>query len=182
MAAVWLKTNRRALGLGMILPAAIAAVGLAMALVWEHAAARVGGGLLALVGLSTVGLLAWQMRQPRLAYEPGFLLVYLRGGGPVRVPLEVVEGFLLGQAPSMIAGRQHEQSESASVVVRLADAATEWKRVDVKPALGKWCEGYITIRGTWCEPLNVKVVQRLNALLDEAQRSPATQTPAKVRP
>src|SRR6185503_11484600 len=105
----------------------------------------------------------WQMRQPRLAYDEGALLLYLRGSRPIRVPVEIVECFLLGQAPTMLPGKQHEHSEAASVVIRLSESAADWVHRDVKPALGKWCEGYITLRGTWCEPLNVATINRLNA-------------------
>src|SRR5690606_38682536 len=96
---------------------------------------------------------------------------YLRSGGPFRVPLEIVECFLLGQAPTLLPGKQQERAETAAVVIKLSETAEAWRHQDVKPALGKWCEGYITIRGTWCEPLNVKLINRLNAQLAEASRA-----------
>jgi hypothetical protein len=37
----------------------------------------------------------------------------------------------------------------------------------VKPALGAWCDSYVTIRGTWCEPLNGELIRRLNRRLRE---------------
>jgi hypothetical protein len=116
-------------------------------------------------------LLVWQLRLPRLAYDAGDLLVYLRGSRPIRVPLEVVECFLLGQAPTMLPGKQHEHAETSSIMIRLSERAEEWSHRDVKPALGKWCSGYITLRGTWCEPLSVAVVNRLNVQLAEAHQS-----------
>jgi hypothetical protein len=171
MATVWLKTNTRALALGMVLPALAMAAGLWLTIGAEHAALRFAGALLTAVGAGLLVMLAMQFRRPRLACEAGYLLVYLRPWTPIRVPLEIVEGFLLGQAPSMLSGRQHEQTETASVVIRLSERAQEWSHVDVKPALGKWCDGYITIRGTWCEPLSVDVVNRLNAQLGEANKT-----------
>ena len=52
-----------------------------------------------------------------------------------------------------------------------SDRAEAWHRQEVKPGLGKWCEGYITIRGTWCEPLSVGLVNRLNQRLAEVARA-----------
>lgn len=126
----------------------------------------VGGGLFGL-GVATLVILLLQMRQPRLAYQDRHLLIFLRSGAPFRVPIEHVECFWLGQAPSMLPGTQNENSEVAAVVVRIADKAAEWRHQDVSPQLGKWCEGYVTIRGTWCEPLNIDVVNRLNTRLAE---------------
>jgi hypothetical protein len=155
----------------MILPAVAVVAGLALLLGLESAAARIGGSLLAAMGGAVVLLLAIQMRQPRLAYEEGHLLVFLQGTRPIRVPIEIVECFLLGQAPTLLPGKKHEHSETASVVIRLNETAVDWIHRDVKPALGKWCEGYITIRGTWCEPLSVPLINRLNAQLAEASQA-----------
>jgi hypothetical protein len=173
MATVWLRTNTRAIFLGMILPALALAVGLFVVYGVESLAGRVAGGLVAIVSGLLLILLAVQLRRPRLAHEPGYLLVYLRSWSPIRVPLEIVEGFLMGQGPSLLSGRQHEQTETVTLVIRLSDRAEEWSQVDVKPALGKWCDGYITIRGTWCEPLSVDLVNRLNAQLDEEAKASA---------
>ena len=41
---------------------------------------------------------------------------------------------------------------------------------DVKPALGHWCDAYITIYGTWCEPLTTEVFSRMNKRLAEVHR------------
>jgi hypothetical protein len=100
------------------------------------------------------------------------LLVFLRSGGPIRVPLEIVEGFLLGQAPGLLPGKRHLDAPTSSVVIRLAERAEEWAMIEVKPALGSWCGHYVTLRGTWCEPLSVDLVNRLNARLDEVKRQP----------
>ena len=53
------------------------------------------------------------------------------------------------------------------------DAAHEWRRSETKPSLGHWCDGYITIRGTWCEPLSIELVNRLNTRLFEVTRQTA---------
>lgn len=123
------------------------------------------------IGVSAVVLvgLVWGARRPRLACVPGYLLIYLRSGGPVRVPIDVVEGFLLDRGASLLPGKRCARFETATVVIRLAERAEEWATLEVKPALGSWCNHYVTIRGTWCEPLSVKVVNRLNARLAQAK-------------
>jgi hypothetical protein len=165
---IWLRQNRRALAMGMVLPAMAFAAGLALLLGFESTGVRIAGGVVGALGGTLLLLLAIQMRVPRLAYHEGHLLVYLQGGRPIRVPIEIVECFLLGQAPTMLPGKSQEHAEAASVVIRLNERAADWKHRDVKPALGKWCEGYITVRGTWCEPLGVPLINRLNARLAEA--------------
>lgn len=146
-------------------------IGVGILVGFPSLAGRVVGSLCTGLGLALLLLLAWQVRQPRLAYDQGYLLVYLSGSRPIRVPLEIVECFLLGQAPTMLPGKKQEHVETSCVIVRLSETAEEWSHRDVKPALGKWCDGYIMLRGTWCEPLNVQLVNRLNAQLAEAHQS-----------
>jgi hypothetical protein len=172
---IWLRTNARAILLGMVPPAVVGLAGLVL-LVGIGSREPPGwlrgiGGAMAALSLATIAALAWQLRTPRLAYRNGELLAWLRSGGPIRVPIEMVEGFLLGQAPSLLPGRRHRASETATLVIRIAESASEWQRQEVKPQLGKWCEGYVTIRGTWCEPLSVGLVNRLNQRLAEVSRA-----------
>ena len=171
MAETWLRTNRRALLFGLALPAAMAIVGVCTAtgfgLRTPPPWAQWLGWSLAGVGALLMVSLARELRRPRLGYADGHLLVNLRGGQPIRVPIDVVECFFFGQGPSMLPGRKHQHTEASTVVVRLAEAATEWEHREVNPALGKWCASYITIRGTWCEPLDLQLVNRLNARLAE---------------
>jgi hypothetical protein len=98
------------------------------------------------------------------------LLVNLRAGKPVAVPIDVVEAFLLGQGPAMLTNRRGDLREARVLTIRLAERAEEWANVEVKPALGKWCGGYIAIRGTWCEPLSLDLVNRLNYRLAEVKQ------------
>ena len=69
---------------------------------------------MALVGLAGMGLVARHAWLPRLAYADRHLLVYLDSGPPQRVPIEVVEGFLLGQGPTMLPGKQYEHAEATN--------------------------------------------------------------------
>jgi hypothetical protein len=167
MAETWLRPNRRALSLGLLLPLLMLGVGVPLTIFSQSTYARVPGALLAASGLLGAVGIGWQMLRPRLSYERGCLAVYARSAGPYRVPIDFVEGFLLGQGPSMLPGKQHERTETTTIVVRLADAAVDWAERDVHPSLGKWCGGYITLRGTWCEPLSVDLVGRMNVRLAE---------------
>jgi hypothetical protein len=172
---IWLRTNARALLFGMAPPVVVALLGLA--LVWGLPGRAppvwlrgVGVALTALAAV-TILALAWQLRKPRLAYRDGELWIWLRFGAPIRMPIDAVEGFLLGQAPSLLPLERNRNSETAALVIRVADRAAQWRSQEVKPQLGTWCEGYITIRGTWCEPLSVGLVNRLNQRLAELTRT-----------
>jgi hypothetical protein len=170
----WLRTNRRALLAGATVPGLLLGIGLLLA--W---AAPVGGNwqLLRYLGWAMIalggpllGVLLYFLGQPRLAYADEHLLVYLRSPGPVRVPIDVVECFFLGQAPSRLPQPVGEGVKTATVVVRLAEAAKELREVPVKRSLGRWADGYITIDGTWCEPLHADLIRKLNARLVDVKR------------
>jgi hypothetical protein len=115
------------------------------------------------------------LRKPLLAYENGHLAVRLRFAGIEHVPIDLVECFLLGQGPTWLPGKKYAKTETVTLVVRLAERAVEWSHRPTHPMLGTWCDGYITIRGTWCEPLSLDLVNRLNRRLAEVQQesSPA---------
>ena len=181
MRQVWLRTNRRALGLGLILPALLLLVGGSLLLLPLDGALQIAASLLGVVlvaagVLSACALLRW-MFTPRLVYDNGQLLVFLRGGTPHRVPIEYVECFFLGQAPSMLPSRRVEGEEQptkvSAVIVRIAERAKQFHEQPVHPALGQWRDGYITIRGTWCEPLTADVLRGLNHELREIHRAVA---------
>lgn len=180
MPEVWLRTNRRALQLGMILPAIVfvAAVagavywfqlnGLRSWVAWTHVLFTLGAGYLLLA-------LFWLMNQPRLSYQAGKLLVFLGDREPIEVPIDVVEVFFLGQGPSNLPPVAGKEPETQNIIVRLAESAKEWEHRDVKPSLGMWCQSYITIRGAWCEPITKEAMRRLNARLVEVQREQKAQ-------
>lgn len=174
MPEVWLRTNRRALVMGMILPGLIlagSAGGVAWAVAtgqhWAIGLALASGSLL---GLWMLGELLYALWQPRLAFDQGELLVFLEPTRPTRVPIDIVECFFLGQGPSELPRLAGREPETQNVIVRLAESAAEWKHRDVKPAFGHWCEGYITLRGSWCEPITPAIMSKLNRRLSELQR------------
>jgi hypothetical protein len=166
MTEVWLQSNRRVLGLALVPAALVGALGVAL-LVRSDGALDVVGWALVGAGLLLIAGLLRQFSRPRVAYRDGHVLFNLRAGAPIAVPREVVEAFFLGQGPAYLPRMHGADAETVNLVARLSQKAPEWMHVAVKPALGHWCEGYVTIRGTWCEPLTGDVIRRLNARLRE---------------
>ncbi len=176
MTEVWLQANKRAVLLGLIVPDGVALLGMTMLTGWVgngNLLWKIAGGLFAIAGGLMMALLAWQYRQPRLALQDDHLLVFLRFGTPIRLPVALGECFLLGSGPSFLPGKTDKQ-QTRNIVLRVAESAPEWARQTVHPALGAWCEGYITFRGAWCEPLDLGVVQRLNKRLAELKGQPTS--------
>jgi len=169
MREIWLKANRRVLLLGMIPPIVLVAVGLIPLLAMPAARAESWIRYAALgtigIGLLLLALIAFQMRLPRLAYCDGELFVYLAGGGPLRVPIEIVQCFFLGSGAGQIPGSKGSRIGVRNLTMRLDEKATDYHHRSVKPALGRWDDGYIVIHGAWCEPLDLALFGRLNARL-----------------
>jgi hypothetical protein len=173
MSETWLRPNLRILAFAAILPALAAVIGMSLLAlsfgdeprIWLRV---IGGGLTA---FSVVGLLflCSQLGVARLSTDGRHLRVNLGTARPIAVPLDVVEGFLLGHGPAFLPG--NKEAQVANLVVRLAERASEWERVEVNRQFGMWCGHYITIRGTWCEPLSVDLVNRLNARLAEVKKA-----------
>ncbi len=134
------------------------------------AATWIGGGCLAIAGIVLVGLVR-QFFQPRIAYQDGHLLFHLQAGEPIRVPLPVVEAFFQGESLAHLPGESRHRAKSVNLIARLSQRETDWHQRDVKPALGRWEEGYVTVRGTWCEPITGEVIRRLNRRLGEVRRA-----------
>lgn len=184
MTEVWLHANRRALLVGLAAPALPLGGGFALAAAgwlggWGTLA--MGGGVaLCLLGLLGMANLIWWMYVPRLARQGDHMLVYLDGAEPTRVPLEFVECFFLGQGDSQLPKSKGRDTETKNVVVRLAERARDWAHRDVKPALGHWCEGYITISGAWCEPISADGLRLLNKRLSDAHRERSARAAAST--
>ena len=175
MCEVWIRPNQRAWLFGFIFPAFLLACGLGVMAAgwlasWHTLACVVGTFLLFLAAFAGI-VLVYLLRQPRVAYENGEVLLYLQTAEPLRVPIENVECFFRGQGDGLLRGADGRDSEVATVIIRIAEAAQEWHHREVKPAFGLWCEGYITIRGTWCEPITPELLKRLNQRLVEVHRS-----------
>jgi hypothetical protein len=171
---IWLRPNRRLLLVATVAPALLVLLGLVVALDAfgaAHTAARVVAAALALLGAIFLALLAWFFRQPRLACDGRNLLVNLQMASPIAVPIELVECFFLGSGLRPLPGRAGREVQMSQLRIRLAERAVEWAQRDVKPALGAWCGGYITIHGSWCEPLDIELVNHLNARLAAAHEA-----------
>ncbi len=156
MRETWLNTNRRAIVFGCVPPLFMAAVGAFFAFGSQPSGGhpwRWIGVVMLFLGLSTVATLVSQLRRPRIAFENDHVLFYLRSGPPIAVPVDVVEAFFAGQGPAHLPGVS-KQPQTVNLVARLFQRNTEWAQQVVKPALGNWADGYVTIRGTWCEPLS----------------------------
>jgi hypothetical protein len=172
MYETWLRPNRRAIWFGCLPPLFLAALGIWMLvratdqspswLPW-------GGAVLAALDIGIIVMLLRQLRRPRIAYRDGKVLFYLQSGSPIAVPVNVVEAFFLGQGPAIFTSEVRTKHETVNLVARLSQRETEWARRDVKPALGNWCDGYVTVRGTWCEPLDGNIIRQLNRCLKEAK-------------
>jgi hypothetical protein len=186
MPETWIRPNRRALALGFVLPllmlisaTVLALLGLGAEPAWPWFAAA---GLLTLFAAIVVLLLWRTLRRPRVAYDAGEVLLYFDATEPARVPVEAVECFFLGQAGGLIPDAQGREAEVRTVIVRLAEAATDWHHRDLKPDLGHWCEGYITIRGTWCEPITPDLMKQLNSRLVQVHRERKQQRTTEASP
>src|SRR4051812_32461845 len=104
MAEVWLKTNRRALALGMVLPGIVLGAAV-VALAWtfssgQHWLVQLPLVIVAAIPSWMIGELLYALVRPRIGYEAGELLIFLEPTRPTRVPIDIVEVFFLGQGPS----------------------------------------------------------------------------------
>ena len=175
---VWVRSNRRVLGLAMVVPAAFTAVGAGILGAAEWELARGFAWLLVAVGVVMIVGLAFQFIRARVAYGAGSVLFYLRPGPPIAVPVAAVEAFFLGQGPAHLPGDRGGRLEATNLVARISQKYPEWEHVPVKPALGRWCEHYVTISGPWCERLDGELIERLNYQLRLAHQSSAPAPPA----
>jgi hypothetical protein len=177
---VWLRGNLRpaaglaalATLLGVGLVAAAIAAGLAVAVIAVCAAAAC---LLAAAG----GYGLWMAARPRLTRAGDTLEAWLALSGPQRVPLEVVECIFRGSEPLPLPGRPAGQEDGPpkfrvnTLVVRLAERATDWQARETFRPWGTWEDGHLVVDGRWCEPLTTETVRGVAAKLLEAKREVA---------
>ncbi|MDX1965219.1 MAG: hypothetical protein SFX18_18890 [Pirellulales bacterium] len=131
----------------------------------------VGLGILGLLLALAWGGLVWlQLRQPVVVLKQDRLQFYLPGPQPIEVPLEVAECALLGTGVTELPGAPRKDVQTRNIVFKLAESAEEYAHRDMPLALGKWCMGEVTIRGLYCEPLNLELIQRINQTLYDAQQ------------
>jgi hypothetical protein len=172
MYETWLRPNRRAIWFGCLPPLVMVVIGVWMTVRSSDESAvgwRWFGAALAATGIGIIAMLLRQLNRPRIAYQDGQVLFYLRSGSPIAVPANIVEAFFLGQGPAIFTGEARAKHETVNLVARLSQREAEWAQRAVKPAVGNWCDGYVTVRGTWCERLDGNVIRRLNKRLKEVQ-------------
>ena len=178
MLEILLRSNARIATLLAAGAVVVLALGIVMVAFFQPSIlARLGGWTLVAGGAVCWCATVWMARRPRLAYRDGQVLVFLHAGRPFQVPIDVVEVFFLGQGPVAdddCGSAARAKMVAANVVIRLAEAATEWHQRDVNKTLGLWEEGYITIRGLWCEPVDGEVVKRMNRWLVATKRKQRT--------
>lgn len=173
---IWLRTNYRVYWASAVVAVLAVACCLSAAITAPSQPTMIASWVLVAVGVAAVVVTMRRARQSRLAYEPGFLIVSLGGRTTARIPIDVVECFFRGQGPSLLpVPSESLETESSTVIVRLAEAAKEWHHGEIPVSLGHWCEGYITIRGTWCEPITAELIGSLNRNLVQAHRDLRTQ-------
>jgi len=170
---VWLRGNVRpaavlavlATAVGLTLVAAAVAAGLAAVFVVTSAA---GACLLA----AGAGYGLWLAARPRLARCGDTLEARLSLHGTQRVPLEAVECIFRGSEPLPPSGGEEAPPafRVGTLVVRLAERATEWRARETFRPWGTWADGHLVVDGRWCEPLTAETVRGVAAKLLEAKR------------
>lgn len=151
-----------AAGVVMALPVVAACV---LVIVWRP----VVGTIVAAPVVLLVAAALWHVQRPRIAYERGHVLLRVRFGAAVRVPVRLVECFLVVNAPGAL-GKRRRHVPTTSIVVRIDERAEEWARVETDRRLAVWCGSQVTLLGTWCEPIDLDLVRRLNRYLTLANQ------------
>ena len=168
---IWVAANRRIIFFGLVPPTALLAISVWMCLIAGSSTWQLRVGVLvASASIVAIALLVRASVRPRVAYCAGHVEFYLRSAAPIAVPLEYVEAFFLGQGSAPLPASVNVQVETVTLVARLSRRAEEWSHVEVHPTLARWCDGYITIRGMWCEPLTIKLVETVNRRLHEVKQ------------
>jgi hypothetical protein len=172
---VWLRGNARP-AIGLLL-AVLTVAGLAGSAVvaldppWWAGAVVAG---VAAAGAAVAAGLVWVARQPRLVRAGDALEVRLSPFGRERVPLEIVECVFPGSQSLDAADADADGGRRVNtLVLRLAERATEWRSRPVTRAWGAWDDGNVVFDGRWCEPLSPALAREISARLVDAKRDAA---------
>jgi hypothetical protein len=175
---VWLRGNVRPVIGGAAVAAAFAGLvalgaGLTLGPAW---AVRVATSA-ALVIVPAALLLALAAGRPRLVRCGGVLRVRLAPLNVQELPLEVVECVFPGSRPLPAVGSDSENSTPSrrvsTLILRLAERATQWRQRPSFTAWGAWDDGHVIIDGRWCEQLSPELARRIGTRLAELRRRPA---------
>ncbi len=172
MEEVWLRGNTRLLWLAIVAAGCLVLAGCALVLggILQHQRNMLLGGVI--VNLLAVGVLVavWRQNSARITSGSGYLIINVGAARPSRIPIEVVECFLLGRGPAFLPGAKHRRTETTTLVIRLRDKDPKWEHRDLQRQFGTWCGHHVTLRGMWCEPLTIARIQELNDRLVATQR------------
>lgn len=172
---IWLRGNPRP-GLAVLAAAAAATAvaGIAMAVVNPPGWVVGLGAAAAVAGLAIAGGIAWSASRPRLTRRGDVLEVRLAPLGVHRVPLDLVECVFPGSASLGGVGEAAGDRRVGTLVLRLAERATDWRMRPVPWGWGEWDDGCIVLDGRWCEPLTQATARDVAARLLEARRDVAS--------
>ena len=106
-----------------------------------------------IVPLWMMGELLYALSRPRVGYEAGELLVFLEPTRPTRLPIEIVEVFFFGARTERIAEAEGQGAGNAERDHPPGGVGGRLEAPRRAARVGHWCEGYITLRGSWCEPI-----------------------------
>lgn len=175
MTQILLRGNRR---IGMLAALVLVFVlsGIVGCMVaWPSTFIIVGGSVALMLLLPVAFVICQLCFVPRLSIDDDTLFVFVSNSArPTAVPLDNVEVFFMGQGA--VQGdepghpREYQGAVAANVIVRLAESATDWHSRDVNQRLAVWRDGYITVRGLWCEDINQELLATMNRRLSEAKR------------
>lgn len=172
MREIWLRANTRLFWPPAVVATVLLLAGTIIVVIGaqQSRTALLMLGIVNIVASVAVGITAVQARSPRIRYQDKKLLLGLGEPRPVSVPIDIVECFLMGRGPSFLPGQKHENTETITFIVRLRETDERYAQREINRRLGTWCGHHVTLRGTWCEPLSVELVTRLNERLASAQR------------
>jgi hypothetical protein len=173
---VWLRGNLRPVAAGAALACLVGAVLIALAW-WSGGAVRAGWAALAtaVVILPAGAAFARAAARPRLRRCGACLEVRLSPLALQRVPLEVVECVFPGSRPLPpgAGGDASPDRRVTTLIIRLAERATDWRARPTFVPWGTWEDGHIVIDGRWSEPLSLERTRALAARLLEARQAAA---------
>jgi len=174
---VWLRGNLRPAAALAALATLLGLAIVAAAILAALAAAFIAGAAATACLLVTAGGYGlWMASRPRLARVGDSLEAWLSLAGPQRLPLDVVECIFRGSEPLPLPGRPAGQENAPpkfrvnTVVVRLAERATDWRARETFRPWGTWKDGHLVVDGRWCEPLSPETVRGVADKLLEAKR------------
>ena len=175
MQQILLRSNRRIGTLALISAALVVLLAIVVVYFASLPWLRWLAVLVAVLSVLALVLAFWFRQFPRMAIVGEELLIHARAlRSPIRVPLEYVEVFFLGQGAVQGAEPGHppdyQGAVAANVVVRLAEKDKSWHQRSVNQWLAVWEDGYITLRGLWCENIDQHLMKDMNASLVQAKR------------